>query len=204
MKKIKSLFIREFENHNTCNITDKVEVGCEWVLNEECIATEKIDGTCCLIQDNKIYRRFDFKEGRKLPNRAIPCQEKADETTGHFPHWVLCEENNPMDKYHIEAFKQKENWENGTYELIGKHFQANPYELQNDILEKHGSRIINCKLKSFDAIKEYLYNHNIEGIVFYRNNGEMCKIKKTDFMFYWNGKNYKLKTNSIHDKESGV
>ena len=37
-------------------------------------------------------------------------------------------------------------------------------------------------------IKQYLENHNIEVIVFYRDNGEMCKIKRSDIGFEWNTK----------------
>lgn len=188
MKKMKTLFEREFENHRIVRCTNKVPEECKWVLDGEGYATEKIDGTCCLINNNLIYKRFDYKEGRKLPLNAIPCQEKADEITGHFPHWVLCDEKNPADKYHIKAFKEKENWENGTYELIGKHFQRNPYNLKNDVLEKHGERILENVPRTYEGIKKYLEDHYIEGIVFYRGNGEMCKIKRSDFGFSWNRK----------------
>ena len=185
MKKMPTLFIREFENHRVSRCLNEVNKNCEWVINGEGYATEKIDGTCCMIKDNKIYRRFDYKKGRNLPKGAIPCQEKADETTGHFPHWVLCKEDNPADKWHIKAFKEKENWKDGTYELIGKHFQGNPYNLENDILEKHGLRILENVPRNYEGIKQYLENHYIEGIVFYRGNGEMCKIKRSDFGFKW-------------------
>lgn len=188
MKKMKTLFEREFENHKVVKCINKVQEGCEWVINGEGYATEKIDGTCCLIKENKLYRRYDAKKGKKPPMGAIPCQEKPDEITGHFPHWVLCDENNPSDKYHIKAFKEKENWEEGTYELIGKHFQGNPYNLENEILEKHGIRILENVPRTFEGIKSYLENHYIEGIVFYRGNGEMCKIKRSDFGFEWNRK----------------
>ena len=106
MKKMPTLFIREFENHRVSRCLNEVNKNCEWVINGEGYATEKIDGTCCMIKDNKIYRRFDYKKGRNLPKGAIPCQEKADETTGHFPHWVLCKEDNPADKWHIKALKE--------------------------------------------------------------------------------------------------
>lgn len=185
MKKMKTLFEREFENHNVVKCLNKVQEGCEWVINGEGYATEKIDGTCCMIKDNKLYKRFDYKKGRTLPEGAIPCQEKADETTGHFPHWVLCDEINPSDKYHIEAFKAREDWEDGTYELIGKHFQGNPYNLDKDVLERHGIRVLNDVPRNYEGIKQYLENHNIEGIVFYRENEEMCKIKRSDFGFKW-------------------
>ena len=121
-----------------------------------------------------------------MPEGAIPCQEKADEITGHFPHWVLCDENNPADQYHIKAFKEKDVLQNGTYELIGKHFQGNPYELEDDKLEKHGERILEGVPRTYEGIKQYLEAHLIEGIVFYRGNGEMCKIKRSDFGFEWN------------------
>ena len=58
-----------------------------------------------MIKYNILYKRFDYKVGRKLPVGAIPCQEKADEITGHFPHWVKVDENNPSDKYYIQTFK---------------------------------------------------------------------------------------------------
>ena len=186
MRKMKSLFERQFENHRIVKCLNKVQEGCEWVLNGEGYATEKLDGTCCLIKDNKIYRRFDYKKGRILPKNAIPCQQEPDPITGHFPHWVLCEEANPADKYHIEAFNKQKPLEEGTYELIGLHFQSNPYKLNEDILEKHGQRILKNVPRDYEGIKEYLKDNFIEGIVFYGEGGKMCKIKRSDFGFEWN------------------
>ena len=188
MKKMKTLFVRKFDNHEVIKCLNQIEKDCEWVLNGEGYATEKIDGTCCMIKENKLYKRYDAKKGKVPPVGAIPCQEKADEITGHFPHWVLCEEKNPSDKYHIEAFRLKDNWEDGTYELIGKHFQNNPYNLSGDILEKHGIRILENVPRTYEGIKQYLLEHCIEGIVFYRGNGEMCKIKRSDFGYDWKSK----------------
>ena len=193
MKKIPSLFIREFENHNVKEITSQVTPGCEWVLNGEGIATEKYDGTCCLIQDNKLYKRYDAKQGKQPPEGAIPCQPEPDPITTHWPHWVEVKENKPDDKWYIEAWNRlnKENLENGTYELCGPHFQTNPYDLEFDIFIKHGNKVLDNIPRTFEGIKEYLNTHYIEGIVFYRENGEMCKIKRTDFGFIWNNKRSK-------------
>ena len=190
MKKMKTLFERKFLEHKCVECTRTVQNGCEWVLEGKGYATEKLDGTCCLIMDGKIYRRFDYKKGRELPKGAIPCQESADEITGHFPHWVLCDKDNPNDKYHMSAFNKKQEWENGTYELIGEHFQGNPYKIDGDVLEKHGQRILDVT-PSFDGIKEFLTNNNIEGLVFYNGKGEMCKIKRTDFGLEWNNRKTK-------------
>lgn len=190
MRKMKTLFKREFEGHNIVRTLPTVEPGCEWVINGEGYATLKLDGTCCLIQDGVLYKRFDYKPGRKLPEGAIPCQEAADPITGHFPHWVKVDENNPADKWHIEALKHTPEFNgDGTYELVGPHINGNPYLLYYDRLEKHGIFVLEDVPRTYDGIKTYLETHKIEGIVFYRGNGEMCKIKRTDFGFEWNGKN---------------
>ena len=188
MKKMPTLYKRIFDNHEKVGIENIVTPGCEWVERNEGIATQKLDGTCCLIQDNKIYARFDFKPGRKLPENAVPCQEKADEITGHFPHWVLVEEQ-PQYKYHKIAFEKlkKENpqYENGTYELCGPHFNRNPEKLEEDTLLKHGCIILDVP-RTFNGIKQFLFENNIEGIVFHNTDGSMCKIKRSDFGFKWN------------------
>jgi len=185
MRKMPTLFERQFENHKIIKCLNKVNEGCNWVLNGEGYATEKLDGTCCMIKDNKLYRRYDHKEGRILPIGAIPCQLNKDTITGHWPHWVSCNKNNPSDKYHFKAFDKKNFWIDGTYELIGIHEQGNPYNLDTDILEKHGIRVLDNVPREYEKLKEYLKNNYIEGIVFYRQNGQMCKIKRSDFGFKW-------------------
>lgn len=199
MRKMKTLFERTFIGHDVANTIDKVTEGCEWVLNGEGIATQKLDGTCCLIQNGKLFARFDYKQGRKLPEGAIPCQDKPDEVTGHFPHWVEVKDQ-PQYKWHKIAFEeQKDNLDNGTYELIGVHFQKNPEHVeQGDILVKHGSIVLSDVPRTYEGIKEYLRTHEIEGIVFHRGNGDMCKIKRTDFNFEWNGKSVKQKFDNEH------
>lgn len=193
MKKMKTLFVKQYNKFNDyIGVKNEVTEGCEWVLKGEGKATKKLDGTCCLVKDNEIYARFDFKPGRKLPDGAIPCQEKADEVTGHFPHWVLVGDN-PQYKWHKKAFDRQKPLEDGTYELIGKHFQSNPEKVEGnfDILVKHGTIELDGIERTFDGIKEYLRTHDIEGIVFHKENGEMCKIKRVDFGFVWNGSDRK-------------
>ena len=185
MKKMPTLFERQFNDKTVIKCLNKVHKGCEWVLNGEGYATEKLDGTCCMIKDNILYRRYDYKEERLLPANAIPCQPQKDNLTGHWPHWLLCNRNNPQDKYHFEAYDKQEKWIDGTYELIGIHEQGKPYNLDTDILEKHGQRILKNVPRTFEGIQEYLKNNYIEGIVFYRENGDMCKIKRTDFGLKW-------------------
>lgn len=191
MKKIPTLFEREYENHRVKNILPVVTKGMEWVLDGEGVATVKFDGSCCAIINGELYKRFDAKKGRKIPNGAIPCCD-PDPVTGHYPHWVKVDPERSGDKWFVEAFNNTPFVvpRDGTYEAIGEHFQGNPYKLTHDILVRHGSAKIEVP-RSFEGIKKFLQNNYIEGIVFWKDGEPQCKIKRTDFGFEWNGKNYK-------------
>lgn len=191
MQKMPTLFIREFDNHRVVKISPDVAKGCEWVLSGEGVATEKLDGTCTWFHGGHIWKRYDAKHGKPVPDDAIKCQEEADPVTGHLPCWVPVYDDDPSDKWFVAAYKaqleQGYVFEEGqTYELIGKHIRANPYNLDNDIYCKHGEKILSDVPRDFDGIRAYLESHEIEGIVFHRGNGEMCKIKRSDFGFSWN------------------
>ncbi len=188
MKKIKTLFVREFEGHGIKDI--KPELTSEefrWVLDGEGIATEKIDGACCAIIEGKFYKRYDAKKGKKPPVGAIPCDD-PDPVTGHWPHWVAVDEKNPADRWFIEA-KNNTNveFEDGTYEAIGPHFNGNPYQLRYDILVRHGMAVIDVP-RTFEGIRDYLQGNYIEGIVFWKDGEPKCKIKRSDFGFRWGAK----------------
>lgn len=189
MKKIPTLFERIFENHKVVGITDKVYPGMEWVLEDEGVATIKLDGSCCAIINGIFYKRYDAK-GKKVPEGAIPCSE-PDPVTGHYPHWVAVDPTNPADKWYyaalLNSIEEKGKLEDGTYEAIGPHFQGNPYEMKNDFLVKHGEQIVDCP-RDFEGIKKYLLENKVEGIVFWKDGEPQCKIKRTDFGFEWNGK----------------
>lgn len=186
VKKMPTLFRREFENGNVVKVLPEVTAGCEWVLNGEGVATEKVDGACCAIIGGRLYKRFDAKPGRKIPESAVPCQDEPDPVTGHFPHWVLVDAHNSADRWFVRAWCNT-RWanEDGTYEAVGPHFQSNPYGLDEEFLERHGRiKLPDCP-RDYIGIREYLRAHNIEGIVWHRGNGEMCKIKRRDFGFEW-------------------
>lgn len=184
MKKIPTLFEREYANHRVVGIKPNVTEGMEWVIGGEGIATVKIDGSCCAIINGEFYKRYDAKKGKKVPEGAIPCCE-PDAVTGHHPHWVKVDENNPADKWFVIAYQNTDSRADGTYEAIGIHFQGNPYGLDCDILVKHGQEIVEIG-RSFEAIEEWLRTHNEEGIVFWKDGEPKCKIKRSDFGFSWN------------------
>ena len=101
MKKISTLFLKD--PIDLGRVTNVVNPENQWVFDDEGIATRKYDGAACAIIDSELYKRYDVKKGRQVPDGAIPCQE-PDMITGHHPHWVKCDRNKPEDKYFFEAF----------------------------------------------------------------------------------------------------
>ena len=187
MKKIPTLFEREFDERGKLKrVLETPKPGFEWVFDGEGVATEKVDGACCAIIGGKFYKRFDAKEGRKIPDGAIPCMPMRDPYTGHWPHWLPVDFERGGDKWLVAAYKNSP-WitEDGTYEAVGPHFQNNPYGLDEDCLEKHGRIVIHDCPRTFDGIREYLRTHEIEGIVFWKDGEPKCKIKRSDFGFKW-------------------
>ena len=181
MKKISTLYKKD--PNDLSRVINEINPENEWVINGEGIPTRKFDGTATAIIDGELYKRYDVKKGKQVPANAIPCQE-PDEITGHWPHWIKCDRNNPADKWHFVGFDALENKDDGTYELCGEKLQGNPEHLTGHILVKHGIEVLPVTDFSFDGLKNYLSNPelDIEGIVFHhKSDGRMCKIRKCDF-----------------------
>lgn len=188
MKKIPTLFERVFEEHRLVDVLPNVTQGFEWVLDGKGIATVKIDGSCCAIINGELYKRYDAKHGKPIPDKAIKCQEYPDPVTGHMPCWVKCNRDNPADKWFFAAYDSECTLEriDGTYEAVGKHFNGNPYNLDYDKLVRHGISVIDSEIeRTFDGIKKWLSEHNEEGIVFWLDGEPKCKIKRSDFGLKW-------------------
>ncbi|MDE6787726.1 MAG: hypothetical protein K2J47_00180 [Ruminococcus sp.] len=203
MKKILTLFKRVFDGHKIVDVLPEITEGCEEAfLHGE--ATLKWDGSCCAVINGELYRRYDAKKGKPVPDGAIKCQEEPDSITGHLPCWVKCDRNNPADKWFWAAYDNtlsliKERLSgldfisdsirlsDNTYEAVGKHFQGNPYNLNLDCLAHHGAIKVNIE-RTFEEVKKFLAVNYIEGIVFWLDGEPVCKIKRSDFGFEWNGK----------------
>lgn len=187
MKKIPSLFVRSFEGER--RITREINPVAQWVADGEGVATRKFDGTCCMIRDGKLYKRYDAKiftigkngekqmYNRKPPVDFEPAQE-LDQNTGHQPGWLPVTDS-PQDKWFNSV--SIEGLEDGTYELCGPKIGNNAEGFDNHILIPHGKEILADCPRTYDEIKEYLKNKTIEGIVWHRGNGDMVKIKRRDF-----------------------
>lgn len=186
MKKITTLFKKDPNNLKL--VTPEIDPANEWALDlAVSVPTMKLDGAACAVIDGKLYKRYDVKNGKVVPEGAIPCQE-PDAITGHWPHWVLCEMGNPSDKWHFEAIdNQAFSFKEGTYELCGPKVQGNPEGLKAHVLLRHGClELSDVTDLSFEGLKAYLSDpdNDMEGIVFHhKEDGRMCKIRKSDFGF---------------------
>lgn len=180
MKKISTLFKKD--PNNLGRVINEINPENEWAFKEG-IPTRKFDGTSVAIINGEIYKRYDVKKGRQIPDGAIACQE-ADLITGHHPHWIRCDEMDNASKYHFEAFHLLENPQDGTYELCGEKIQGNPEKIKGHVLIKHGEFRLELEDDSFEYLKKYLsdLNNDIEGIVFHhKTDDRMCKLRKSDF-----------------------
>lgn len=188
MKKIISLFQRNYDGNRL--VRDEIVPGAEWVINGEGITTRKYDGTCCLIKDGKLYKRYEIRwikctasnannSGPQympkglIPNGFIEADE-IDETTGKQQGWLPIN-SGPEDKWHREAWQALcENCldtQNGTYELLGPKIQGNPEKYKEYVLLYHyNAQLLDCP-RDFEGIKEYLSKTSIEGVVWHHSFG---------------------------------
>lgn len=184
MKKISTLYKKD--PNDLSRVINEVNPENSWVFTDEGVrATRKFDGTACAIIDRQLYKRYDVKKGKTVPDGAIPCQE-PDAITGHWPHWILCIADNPADKYHFEAYNAYNAYfDDGTYELVGPKIQGNPEEFDKHTLIEHGRVKLEIDFQNytFDMFKNYLQYTPIEGIVFHHPDGRMCKLRKSDYGF---------------------
>ena len=205
MKKIPSIFVRDWENKPKL-VTREKNPECKWVFMGEGNPTRKWDGTCCMIRNGKLYKRYDAKFDKKKgiwkpkPEDFEPCQE-PDEKTGHQPGWIPVifekKENRyfkmAWDLWKLEHEQEGDgfNPSNGTYELVGITINGNPEMINGLKFIPHG--IHELKIygfvmsdDSYDSIKHYFeVMKPIEGIVWHHSDGRMAKIKRIDFGLEW-------------------
>lgn len=207
MQKIISLFQRNYTGDRL--VRDEVVPGAEWVLAGEGTATVKIDGTACLVEDGRLFKRYDLpltkewankkKQGytgpweswmyQAAPAGFLPAAEEPDPTTGHFPGWVLVSETDPADQWHRAAWAyhagRQDVLAEDTYELVGPKVQGNPYQLSEHELLRHGAVELSGVPRTFMGLALYFAEHPIEGIVWHHPDGRMVKIKRRDFGLPW-------------------
>lgn len=177
MQKIPTLFVRNPADPKY--VLSQVHPDCAWVLAGQGTATEKIDGTACLVHHGRFYRRHRVKEGKAQPPGWIHWDFDPEQASGH--GWAPVTDST-ADQYHREALV--EGLADGTYELVGPRWQGNPYGLERHALWKHGDIQLIDVPRDFVGIAAWLAA-KMEGVVWHHPDGRMAKIKRRDFGIPW-------------------
>jgi len=167
MQKIPTMFERD-ESIKGHPVKNFLKTECRWVADGEGVATHKLDGTNVKIENGLLFKRQKPKE-RDYDNAA----------------YVLCDRNEPSDKYMWEAFDGTPDKADGIYEALGPKIQGNEEKYNHHILVRvvpyDTALVFNDVPRTFDGLREYLSSKDIEGIVFQHPDGRFAKIKKRDF-----------------------
>lgn len=178
MKKIPTIFERDWtgDRRRVVNIPNPTAI---WVFEGEGWPTRKIDGTCCMVRDGKLYKRRELKSGEAVP--AYFEVADLDEETGKTVGWMPVTDE-PSDRWHREALDRRNPMSDGTYELVGPKIQGNPEGYAEHDLVPHSVLRLDFDVpRTFDALGEWLMGRDIEGVVFHHRDGRMAKIKLRDF-----------------------
>lgn len=184
VKKIKTLFVRDFGSPGN-PITTEIEPTCLWAVGGDVRPTRKWDGTATMVRKGVLYKRLDVKKGKTPPADFESCER--DDTTGHHFGWVPVKFDLPENKWYRAAWERPAAPSvDGTYELCGPHFQANPEGFEVDTFVPHGVEEVDFHFSgdpasAYAEVKGFLEAVDVEGIVFYHADGRRTKIKKVDF-----------------------
>jgi hypothetical protein len=184
VQKIMSLFHRNHDGDRL--VRDELVPGAAWVAKGEGIARRKFDGTCCLWKDGRLWKRHELKSFKSAPKGFVAAQA-PDVFTGDVPGWVPVG-NGPEDARHREGLAHHLSYaplNEGTYELCGPKVNGNPENKPIHMLIEHAKaeELLDCP-RTFDELREYLRNKDIEGVVWHHPDGSMAKIKLRDFGFW--------------------
>lgn len=207
MRKISTLFQRDHNGDRL--VRNEVTPGCGWVLAGEGRATRKFDGSCCRVLGGKLYKRHEIKHAAIIDGQMQRCPppgfelEELDPVTQKAFGWLPVGDG-PEDRWHREAWenlRRQADFEgqtffnnpplkdgepflkDGTFELLGPKVQGNPEGFPQHTLLPHGVWQLPNVPCDFDGLREYLRVNDIEGIVWWHEDGRMCKLKKRDFGF---------------------
>lgn len=220
MKKIKTLFLRANETTKETmglkpfHVVPEVRPGCEWVLEGKGIATRKWDGTCCLVKDGRLWKRFTNRQHEGKIRYDMKCDGYIKCDDEGFIWWIPVGDG-PEDKWHREAWERICSYADyysqaacqgdhkpvpGTYELCGPKINGNPEGFDKHVLIRHGEEVHPTLGDSptFFEIEVLIrapnmYGEILEGIVWHHQDDahlpyherRMAKIKRKDFGLPW-------------------
>lgn len=182
MKKIPTLFLRD--PNNLSRVTTDINPDAAWLLETMAIPTVKKDGTNI---------RVDLLDGYLVDVQKRRNPTREEKARGQEPGYIPAHRDDPADKHIYAAVDATDfaRWPDGwsSCEALGPKIQGGiesnvptlyPFSWAPDVIE------IGIAI-TYAAIKAYLEQYEIEGIVWHEQTGEkrMCKIKRKDFGLSW-------------------
>lgn len=143
MKKIPTLYVRDYSDPKNPVLTDDVTPGCEWVHEGEGTPLRKHDGVAVMLDDeDRWWVRRQVKPGKATPEDYLEVER--DETTGISYGW---------EPAHLSGFQRPLReavdaialfggpvgikFQPGTFELVGPKVNGNPENAPAHRLIRH-------------------------------------------------------------------
>lgn len=186
MRKIPTLFVRDFEHDHGRYVTEQIAPGCEWVLQGLGFATRKLDGACVRLDENdRWWARRELKSGQAVPAgfESVEHDPVTDKAVG----WVPMATDGRAVQLAEALAAADGTLAPGTYELCGPKVNGNPEGYRTHWLAPHGERVVSCPYRDYRSLRTFLLegHPDWEGLVFWRQLGHpeagLAKIKARDF-----------------------
>lgn len=179
MRKIPTAFVRDFAG-DPSRVLPEWHPDCLWVRDGEGVATRKLDGTCCLWMDGRLWKRREVPAQGQAPSGFILAE--TDRATGKDVGWVPVGEG-PEDKWHRAALLVAPPMtELATYELVGPKVQGGverDYE-RPTLVPHHRAEVFPDAPRDLDGLRAWLDGRDIEGLVWHHPDGRAAKLKLKD------------------------
>jgi hypothetical protein len=188
VKKIPTMFERDWEGDRS-RVLDKPNPEAAWVFAGEGVATRKYDGMACMYDGERWFKRREVKANQHNPADFIEVE--YDRETLKRVGWVPIGDG-PEDRHLREAThciwdaanpgQATPKLDTGTYEFVGPKSQGGVEGFPKNSMMCHATaqQYLDAP-RTFDALREWLAERDIEGVVFHHPDGRMAKIKKRDF-----------------------
>jgi hypothetical protein len=191
MNKIPLIFKRS--SNGFC--TDEINPLTQWINKEISTPVRKWDGTCMMFDGKEWFARRQYSSRSSIPSEFILVE--YDEKTGKSFGWEPVENSSFIKlwklaiaekPYHCTLFGCDDDYEKGTYELMGPKINGNPENLAEHRLMPHkqSPTIGNLSiLEPHELTYNMLYNQFMhmpfEGVIFYTKDGKKAKLRRKDF-----------------------
>lgn len=191
MIRLPSLFLREYRNGHILKAIPLVRMGYEWVMKGQGVATVLFDGYGAYVLAGQGYLYREYPPGHDIPEGAVELPNNlAEQIATAYRMPLLVPINNSairekddlfaaLSDMILDAHSDVASLPDGYYSIIGS-FYRNPYGLERAYLVRDDLLVVDVQ-RTFVGISSYLKDHNIYGLVFWKDGLPQCVVKRNDF-----------------------